>query len=228
LDRSIGADLVRMGRGADPLQHATEDALHLSVARGELARLDVKHPVANRSGARVHADDPPAPVEQDGAGPHLVETHLDPSRKHGASGRGDGPNPFEMVARAFELTDFPVLHLGRPPLDRAANFARHEFEGDETSHLERVPKLGLNLLPIDSLAVQEHSLVNEIPTAPYQWSTQVNPEIVLSPPAALISCGDFRDFGAHIADRFFLRAETDDAAAETSKRVRESSERLRP
>jgi hypothetical protein len=76
---------VRVIRGADPLQHAPEGARHFGVVRRQLARLNVKHLVADRSGARVHADDPPAPVEQDRASAQVIEARLDPLRKHGAS-----------------------------------------------------------------------------------------------------------------------------------------------
>ena len=88
----------------------------------------MKQAVADRSGARVHADDPPAPVEQDGARAQVIEARLDPLREYDASGRGDGANPFDMVAYPFEFADFPVFNLSRPPLDAAANLARHKLE----------------------------------------------------------------------------------------------------
>ena len=102
-----------------------------------------KQPVADRSGARVHADDPPAPVEQDGAGAQVIEARLDPLPKHRASGRGDGADPFEMMAYPFEFADFPVFNFSRPPLDTAADFAGHKLKADEASQLERIQEFVL-------------------------------------------------------------------------------------
>jgi hypothetical protein len=139
-DRRVRADLVRVTRSADPLQHAPEGARHFGVARRELPRLDLKQSVADGNGARIHADDPPALIEEDGAGAQVIEAHLDSLREYDASGRGDGANPFDVVAYPFEFADFPVLDLSRPPLDTAANLARHKLEADETPELERIQK----------------------------------------------------------------------------------------
>jgi hypothetical protein len=85
-DGRIRGYLMGVISSADALQHPPEGVLHVRVARRELTRLDGEQPVADRSGARVHADDPPAPVKQDGAGPQVIETALDPPYKHGAPG----------------------------------------------------------------------------------------------------------------------------------------------
>jgi hypothetical protein len=227
-NRRVRADLVRVIRGADPLQHAPEGARHFGVPRRQVTRMDVKHPVADRSGARVHANDPPAPVEQDRASAQVIEARLDPLRKHGASGRGDGANPFEMMTRPFEFAYFPVFNFSRPPLDAAANFAWHKLKRDETPHLERIEKFILDPLAVDCLPVQNHPFVNERSATPHERGAQLNPKIVVGPAAAGISGGDFHAFWADIADQFFVRAEANNTSAEAAERARETSERLRP
>ena len=160
-DRRVRTDLVRVRGGAHSLQHAPEGGRHFAVTRRKMPGLDVKQPVADQSGAPVHADDAPAPVEQDGADAQMIEPGLDPFPEHGASRRGDGANPFDMVAGPFEFGDLPILNFSRSSLDAAADFARHKLKADETPQLERIEKLALYALPIDPSPVQNHSLVNE-------------------------------------------------------------------
>ncbi len=133
-------------------------------------------------------------------GSEAQQARPDVSRR--SPGRGDGADPFEMMAYPFEFADFPVFHFRRPALDTAANFAWHDLKTDETPELERTQKFALYPLSLERLPIQEHFLVHELSARSKERGAQMNSIIVVGPAATRISFGNLRRFRADIADQF--------------------------